>query len=1225
MTSRGQLEKILQERILVLDGAMGTMIQKYALTEDDFRGDRFTKHDISIKGNNDILVLTRPDIIQQIHREYLAAGADIIETNTFSATRIAQLDYHLENVAYEINLRAAQIAREVATEFASYTKPRFVAGSIGPTNKTLSISQDVNQPGFRAISFEQLSSAYYESVAGLVTGGVDILLIETIFDTLNAKAAIYAIKKYFSDHNIELPILISGTITDQSGRTLSGQTADAFYHSITHANPLAVGLNCALGAEQLRPYLQTLARIAETYVCVYPNAGLPNELGQYDQSAEFMAALIQEFAVDGFVNMVGGCCGTTPTHIAAISDIVASIPPRKINKQPKYCYLSGLEPLVIYPESNFINVGERTNVTGSARFKQFILQNDYDNALSVAKQQVENGAQMLDINMDEAMLDSEAAMKKFLNLIAAEPDIARVPIVIDSSKWSVIKAGLECVQGKCVVNSISLKEGEEKFIAMARDILNYGAAVIVMAFDEKGQADTYERRLMICARAYEILTKIVGFAPQDIIFDPNIFAIGTGIAEHNNYARDFIMVIPELKKRCPQALISGGVSNVSFSFRGNQALREAIHSVFLYHAIKAGLDMGIVNAGQLPIYEEIPLQLRNLIEDLILNRKEDATEKLLEYSNELNIESKTKQADLTWRTKTVEERLVYSLVNGISEFIEQDTEEARGLYTQPLQIIEGPLMQGMNSVGDLFGAGKMFLPQVVKSARVMKKAVAYLVPFIELEKEKNPALKQKKKTILLATVKGDVHDIGKNIVAVVLQCNNYDVIDLGVMVPADKILETARKEQVDVIGLSGLITPSLEEMCYVAAEMTKKNFTVPLLIGGATTSRVHTAVKIAPEYNNAVIYVKDASRSVSTVANLLNDDKKNAYMTEIAEEYNMVRERYFNKEPQFEWLSLAEARRNKTELVWDNYIPPIPHFIGVKTLHNLSIKEISHFIDWTPFFHAWELSASFPQILEDPVLGEEATKLHNDVLALLQQVIAKKQIEIRATFGFFPANNVLDDDVEIYRDESRQEIMTTLNYLRQQNKKPAGKKNKCLADYVAPKTSGLKDYIGAFAVTAGIGVEQLARQFEQANDDYNSIMIKALGDRLAEAAAEYLHRLIRKDYWGYATIENLSNESLIREEYYGIRPAPGYPACPDHTEKEKLFALLDPKNTIGIDLTENYAMFPASSVCGWYFSHAESEYFAVGKITSEQLSDYAARKKYELRTMAKWLAPNLLE
>lgn len=1213
------LAEQFSKRILVLDGAMGTMIQGYKLDEDAFRGDQFKDHHRPLKGNNDLLCLTQPQIIREIHSANFAAGADIVETNTFNATRIAMADYGLEDQVYNINKAAAELARSVADAFSAKNpdKPRFVAGALGPTNRTASISPDVNDAGMRNVTFDELAESYTEALQGLIDGGIDIILIETIFDTLNAKAAIYAVKKFLFEHNLSLPIMISGTITDASGRTLSGQTVEAFWHSVMHANPIAVGLNCALGAEELRPYVQALSKIADTNTIIYPNAGLPNEFGEYDQSPNAMAAIMHEFAQSGFLNAVGGCCGTTPAHIAAIAAAVADIPPRHIPEPNPYCCLSGLEPLVIHPDSNFINIGERTNVTGSAKFKRLIMDGNFEAALEVALQQVENGAQIIDINMDEAMLDSEQAMKHFLNLVAGEPDITRVPIMLDSSKWRVIEAGLKCVQGKCIINSISLKEGEEIFIAQAREALNYGAAVIVMAFDEQGQADTVQRRVDICQRAYLILTEIVGFPPQDIIFDLNIFAVATGIEEHNNYGVDFIEATSEVKKYCPHALISGGVSNISFSFRGNNPIREAIHSVFLYYAIKAGMDMGIVNAGQLQIYEQIPDDLLERVEDVVLNRRADATDRLLEFADQYKGTGKQNQKDLSWREQDVNKRLEYALVQGITEFVEVDTEEARLGFEHPIQVIEGPLMDGMNVVGDLFGAGKMFLPQVVKSARVMKKAVTYLLPYIEAEKT---AETKHKGTVIMATVKGDVHDIGKNIVGVVLQCNNYKVVDLGVMVPCEKILFAAREENADIIGLSGLITPSLEEMCHVASEMERMGFKIPLMIGGATTSRVHTAVKIAPKYSETTIYVKDASRSVTTVSKLLGDDVV-AFSEAVKAEYETVRERHTKKHAKVDWLTMAQARKNKLHINWNDYVPPVPRKPGVTILHDYHLAQLIDHIDWTPFFHAWGLPKRFPHILKDPDLGEQAQKLYEDAQTLLKELIEKRMLIAHAVFGFFPANSINDDDVEIYTDDRRQKLRMKLHHLRQQTQRPSGKPNQCLSDFIAPKKSGLKDYIGAFAVTAGVGLDQLAHQYEEKGDDYSSIMLKALGDRLAEAFAEHLHQRVRKEYWGYEAEETLSNQALIQEKYTGIRPAPGYPACPDHLEKLKLFELLDVKQHTGIYLTESLAMWPAASVCGFYFSHPQADYFGINKINSEQVQDYAKRTNQPLQEIQKWLAP----
>ena len=1213
---------LFKQRIVLLDGGMGTMIQGYKLSEEAYRGSQFTNHTSALKGCNDLLSLTQPHIIREIHAAYLDAGADIIETNTFNATAIALADYAMEDHVYAINKASAEIARSVADEFSKRdpSKPRFVAGALGPTNRTASISPDVNNPGFRNVTFDALRDAYTEALQGLIAGGIDIILIETIFDTLNAKAAIYACKKYLYEQQLDIPIIISGTITDASGRTLSGQTVEAFWYSIMHAQPLAVGLNCALGAEELRPYVQALSKIADTHTIIYPNAGLPNEFGEYDQTPDQMAAIIKEFADSGFLNCVGGCCGTRPDHIRAVAEAVKNSVPRQIPKANPYCCLSGLEPLVIHPDSNFINIGERTNVAGSAKFKRLIMESDYETALEVAADQVDNGAQIIDINMDEAMLNSVQAMHEFLNMVGSEPAITRVPIMIDSSKWEVIEAGLKCCQGKGIVNSISLKEGEESFKQQARKILYYGAAVIVMAFDERGQADTKTRKVEICQRAYRILTEEIAFPAQDIIFDPNIFAIATGIEEHNNYAVDFIEAIRELKQACPRALISGGVSNISFSFRGNNPIREAIHSVFLYHAIHAGMDMGIVNAGQLQIYEQIHHELLTRVEDAVNNKRPDATDRLLEIADEFKGQKKIDKKDLSWREVAVVKRLEYALINGIADFIDEDTEEARQLYEHPIEVIEGPLMDGMNVVGDLFGSGQMFLPQVVKSARVMKKAVAYLLPYIEAEKGGSA---QHKGTIVLATVKGDVHDIGKNIVGVVLQCNNYRVVDLGVMVPCEKILMEAQQENADIIGLSGLITPSLEEMCHVASEMERIGFKIPLLIGGATTSRVHTAVKVAPHYSYPAIYVKDASRSVTTVSQLLSDTGKEKFVTELADEYAQVRKRHAQKNKITHWLTLPEARRNKKIINWNGYVPPVPRTPGITILKNYALNKLLEDIDWTPFFHAWSMPKRFPQILNDEKLGAEARKLYEDAQFLLKELMDKKLLTANAVFGFFPANSVDDDDIEVYSDNTRQSCAIRLNNLRQQTVKPAGQSNKCLSDFIAPKETGLKDYIGAFAVTAGIGLDQLARQYEEAGDDYSSIMIKALGDRLAEAFAEHLHKLVRKQYWGYEAEETLGKEALISEKYIGIRPAPGYPACPDHLEKTTLFKLLDAEKNIGVNLTDSLAMDPAASVSGWYFAHEKSKYFGIRKIKEDQLLDLAERKQMDREILERWLQPVL--
>jgi 5-methyltetrahydrofolate--homocysteine methyltransferase len=1211
----------LKQRILILDGAMGTMIQRYKLTEKDYRGKPFADFPHDLKGNNDLLCLTQPQIILEIHKAYLDAGADLLETNSFNANAIALADYHMVDQAYAINFAAAQLARQAADAATKQTphKPRFVIGILGPTNRTASLSPDVNDPGFRNVTFEELVAAYTEATHGLVQGGVDILMIETIFDTLNCKAAIFAIENYFTEHAVRLPVMISGTITDASGRTLSGQTTPAFWHSVMHAKPLCIGLNCALGAQQLRPYIQELSKIAGTYVSAHPNAGLPNAFGEYDETPESMAAQIKEFAESGFLNIVGGCCGTTPDHIRAIAEAVTNIPPRAIPVIPKACRLSGLEPLVIDKQSLFVNVGERTNVTGSKRFADLIRADDYHAALDVARDQVINGAQIIDVNMDEGMIDAEAAMVRFLNLIAAEPDISRVPIMIDSSKWSVILAGLKCIQGKGVVNSISLKDGEANFIEKATLARQLGAAVVVMAFDEQGQADTEERKLAICARAYRLLVDRINFPAEDIIFDPNIFAIATGMEEHNNYALDFIHATRRIKQTLPYALISGGVSNISFAFRGNNPIREAIHAVFLYHAIKAGMDMSIVNAGNLAIYEDIPKDLLILIEDVVLNRRPDATDRLLEVAASVKGQEKIKTVDLSWRQKSVAERLSHALVHGINTFIVEDTEEARQTFALPLQVIEGPLMEGMNVVGDLFGAGKMFLPQVVKSARVMKQAVAYLLPYLEASQTAQQNIKGK---ILLATVKGDVHDIGKNIVGVVLRCNNYDVIDLGVMVPCEKILETARKEKVDVIGLSGLITPSLEEMTHVATEMQRQQFSLPLLIGGATTSRAHTALKIEPHYSGATLHVVDASRAVTVMSKLLNEQTKETFKKETREDYAKLRERHAHKKSAHEAISLVEARANKIKIDWQNYTPHKPSFLGIKNFTDYSLAILRDYIDWSPFFHTWELAGSYPKILADEVVGPSAQALFKDANAMLDKLIRQQQLHANAVLGFFPANSV-GDDIEIYADENRNCVIATFHMLRQQTRKASGHDNLCLADFIAPKESGVRDYLGCFAVTAGIGLDELVRQFENNNDDYNSILVKALADRLAEAFAEHMHERVRKELWGYAPQEKLSSSELIDEQYHGIRPAPGYPACPDHTEKPVLFALLQVTEKAAMTLTENFAMLPASSVSGFYFSHPAARYFGVGKIYPDQVEDYAKRKQVDLEFIKKWLAPNL--
>ncbi len=1216
------LAQLLANRIAILDGAMGTMIQDYGLQEADYRGQRFANHPCDLKGNNDLLSITQPKIIRDIHVAYLEAGADIVETNTFNSTTIAQADYQLESIAYELNFASAKVAREAVDAIAEKTgQARFVAGVLGPTNRTASISPDVNNPGFRNVNFDELVEAYIEAISGLVDGGADIILVETIFDTLNAKAAVFAIKRYFDEQNRSLPVMISGTITDASGRTLSGQTDEAFASSLRHIKPLSIGFNCALGAKELRQYIESLSGYADCYVSAHPNAGLPNEFGEYDESPEAMAKELDEWAASGWLNIVGGCCGTTPAHIKAIAQTVSQYPPRTPAENTHKQRLSGLEALNIDSDSLFVNIGERTNVTGSARFKKLILNGDYDEALTVARQQVENGAQIIDINMDEGLLDGEQAMDTFLNLVVSEPDISRVPIMIDSSKWSVIEAGLKCLQGKCIVNSISMKEGEESFKKQAQTVLRYGAAVVVMAFDEAGQADTKARKVEICTRAYRILVDEIGFPPEDIIFDPNIFAVATGIEEHNNYAVDFIEATREIKRTLPHCKISGGVSNVSFSFRGNNLVREAIHSVFLYHAIKAGMDMGIVNAGQLAVYDDLPEKLRERVEDVILNRRDDGTERLLEVADEYRGDGvkKANVNDMEWRKLAVRERLTHALVKGVNTFIEEDTEEARQGFERPIEVIEGPLMDGMNVVGDLFGEGKMFLPQVVKSARVMKQAVAYLLPFIE---EGQTEVSNNGK-ILMATVKGDVHDIGKNIVGVVLQCNNFEIIDLGVMVSAATILDTAMKEQVDIIGLSGLITPSLEEMSHVAKEMQRLGLSIPLLIGGATTSRVHTAVKIAPGYKGATIYVKDASRAVGVAQNLVSDNLRTAYLQQIDEEYEQVRERHKGKQAKTNWLSLADARANKTDIDWSGYQPVKPQQLGLTVIADQDLSVLRDYIDWTPFFKAWELAGSYPKLLDDEVVGETARALFADATAMLDKLIDEKWLRARAVFGLFPANSINDDDIEVYTDESRSEVLITLHQLRQQLQKPPGRPNQCLSDYIAPKESGIADYIGGFAVTAGIGIEQHIARFAAEHDDYSDIILKALADRLAEAYTEYLHQQVRKDYWGYASNEQLDNTQLIDEQYKGIRPAPGYPACPDHTEKTLLWQLIDPLNNAGISITESFAMVPTAAVSGWYISHPKARYFGLGVINRDQVADYAQRKGMTLAEAERWLAPNL--
>jgi len=1224
----GELEPLLARRILVLDGAMGTMIQSYHLGEPDYRGDRFRDWPSDLKGNNDLLSLTQPAIIRAIHSAYLEAGADILETNSFNSTAISMADYGMEELVYELNHASARLAREVADAFEVRTPdaPKFVAGVLGPTNRTASLSPDVNDPGFRNVRFDDLVATYGDAIRGLLDGGADILLVETIFDTLNAKAALFAIDAHFEATGARVPVMISGTITDASGRTLSGQTTEAFWNSVAHGRPLSVGLNCALGAKALRQYVQELSRVATTFVSTHPNAGLPNEFGQYDESPEYMAGILREFAESGLVNLVGGCCGTTPAHIKAIAEAVAGLPPRLPASPPPRLRVSGLEPLTIGPESIFVNVGERTNVTGSRKFARLILAGDYDAGLEIARQQVESGAQMIDVNMDEGMLDSEKAMSTFLQLLASEPDISRVPIVIDSSKWAVIEAGLKCVQGKGLVNSISLKEGEESFIRQAKLVRRYGAAVIVMAFDEQGQADTAERKVEICRRAYRILTEQVGFAPEDIIFDPNVFAIATGIEEHNNYAVDYIEATRRIKETLPQVLVSGGVSNVSFAFRGNDPVREAIHSVFLYHAIEAGMDMGIVNAGQLPIYSDIPPDLLARVEDVVLNRRPDATDRLLEVADSVRGLAAAQATDLAWRNAPVAERLTHALVEGIADYILEDTEEARRQAERPIHVIEGPLMDGMNVVGDLFGAGKMFLPQVVKSARVMKRAVAHLVPYIEAEKQalggEGDGAPRSNGRVLMATVKGDVHDIGKNIVGVVLQCNNYDVIDLGVMVPCARILETARREQVDIIGLSGLITPSLEEMSFVAAEMQREGFTIPLLIGGATTSRVHTAVKIEPQYKGPTVHVIDASRAVGVAGSLRSENLRPDFVASVKAEYQDVRSQRGSRKAEERRQSIGDARRNRLGVDWTGVTPPEPCFTGVRVLKDYPLEELVPFIDWTPFFQTWELAGHYPAILDDPRVGAAAKNLFRDAGILLQRIVRERLLRPQGVFGFFRANGV-GDDIELYADDDRKQRMAVIHTIRQQMVKPPGRPNLALADFVAPWESGVADYVGAFAVTAGVGLDTLVARFEADHDDYGAILSKALADRLAEAFAEQLHRRVRKEFWGYARDEALDHEGLIKERYQGIRPAPGYPACPDHTEKQTLFDLLEAEKHAGISLTESFAMLPAASVSGYYFWHPQAQYFGVGKIERDQVEDYARRKEIDVATVERWLAPNL--
>jgi len=1219
--ARSAFINLMRERILVLDGAMGTMIQGLKLDEEGYRGARFDAWNREVRGNNDLLNLSRPEAVRDIHLAYFRAGADIVSTNTFSSTAIAQADYGMEGIAYELNIAGATLAREAAVQARKEDgRRRFVAGALGPTNRTASISPDVANPGFRAITFDQLRAAYGEQVRGLIDGGADLLLIETIFDTLNAKAAIFAINEVCAERGIDVPVMISGTITDRSGRLLSGQTPAAFWNSIRHADPVTVGLNCALGAREMRAHIAEIGRVADTFVCAYPNAGLPNEFGFYDESPDYMAELLGEFAEAGLVNVVGGCCGTTPEHIAAIAKAVAGKTPRAIPEVPQQLRLSGLEAFTLTPEIPFVNVGERTNVTGSAKFRKLITAGDYAAALTIAREQVENGAQVIDVNMDEGLLDSEAAMTTFLNLIAAEPDIARVPVMVDSSKFSVIEAGLKCLQGKAVVNSISMKEGEQAFIDHARTVRRYGAAVVVMAFDEQGQADTLARKCAIAKRAYDILTQTVGFPPEDIIVDPNIFAVATGMDEHNGYGVAFIEAARWIRENLPGAHVSGGVSNLSFSFRGNEPVRQAMHSVFLYHAIQAGMDLGIVNAGQMAVYDDLDPELREACEDVVLNRRADAAERLLELAKRFHGKGQeAKEADLAWRTEPVEKRLAHALVHGITEFVEADVEEARLKAKRPLDVIEGPLMDGMNIVGDLFGSGKMFLPQVVKSARVMKQAVAHLMPY--MQRDERSASNSNGK-IVMATVKGDVHDIGKNIVGVVLQCNNYEVIDLGVMVPAAKILETARAENADIIGLSGLITPSLDEMCHVASEMEREGLDLPLLIGGATTSRVHTAVKIHPNYRRGqAVHVNDASRAVGVAQALMSRQARGPYVTDLRGEYAKIAATHARAQEEKQRLPLAAARANALKLDWATYTPPKPSFLGTKVLADYPVRELVDFIDWTPFFSTWELNGKFPAILEDAKFGEAARTLYEDARLMLDKIVGEGWFKANAVCGFWPAN-AQGDDIEVYADDMRGRPVAVLHGLRQQLAKREGRFNTAIADFVAPRDIGVADYIGAFAVTAGIGEDEVADRFKRANDDYSAIMVKALADRLAEAFAERLHQRARKEFWGYAPNENLSGEQLISEQYRGIRPAPGYPAQPDHTEKGTLFRLLD-AGRIGVKLTESFAMWPGAAVSGLYFSHPQSAYFGVGKIERDQIEDYAKRKGWSVAEAERWLAPIL--
>ena len=1245
--SADRLLNMLEQKIIVFDGAMGTMIQEQALTEDDFRGSSFLEHPSPLKGNNDLLSITRPDVIENIHLEFLESGANIIGTNTFNANRISQADYKLETSVSDINRTAVEIARKAVAKFQSGKSaeeiqsdhPIFVAGSIGPTNRTCSMSPDVNNPAYRAVTFDQIAEAYREQAVALIESGVDILLLETSFDTLNMKAGIYALESYFEEEGIRLPVFLSVTITDASGRTLSGQTLDAFYNSIHHAKPLFLGINCALGAKEMRPFIEEMAHISEFPVAVYPNAGLPNAMGEYEQTPEEFAGIMSEFAQEGWANLMGGCCGTTPAHIKTLAAKICDLTPRKLNPQLKLRFgetadsnsgpvivgegipfYSGLESLNINPDIGFLMIGERTNIMGSPKFRKLILDDDFESGLAVARQQVESGANFIDINFDEGLLDGEKSMTHFLNLIAVEPDIARVPVMIDSSKWSVLEAGLKCIQGKGVVNSISLKEGEENFLMQAREIRKYGAAAVVMAFDETGQAAELKQKVEVCSRAYQLLTENVGFSPHDIIFDPNILTVATGMEEHNDYAVAFIEALKQIKERCPGALVSGGVSNISFSFRGNNPVREAMHSAFLYHAIHAGLDMAIVNAGMLDVYEEIPKDLLELVEDVLLNRRKDATERLIDFAESYKAEGSRKIVkDIKWREGTVEERIIHALVRGITEHIVADTEEIRTKFDMALEVIEGPLMSGMKVVGDLFGDGKMFLPQVVKSARVMKQAVAYLEPFMEEEKKQSAEVINMPK-IVMATVKGDVHDIGKNIVGVVLGCNNFEVIDLGVMVPCEKILEAAREHQADVIGLSGLITPSLDEMVHVSGEMKRQGFTLPLLIGGATTSPVHTAVKIAPQYDQPVAYVPDASRAAGVIRKLLNPDQKVQAAEDLLQEHERRRKAYQDRNSERKLLSIQDARENHTPIDWNNCTIDKPNFLGLRD-YEVEVETLIEYIDWTPFFYTWEMKGRYPKILTDPKLGTEASKLFEDAQSLLRDIVEKRRFKPKAVIGFFPANSD-GDDILIYSDESRKKVQTTFHTLRQQTAKADDKPNQALSDFIAPKESGRADYFGGFALTTGPEVEELARSFEKQLDDYNAILVKAVGDRLAEALAEYMHKQVRNE-WGYGRAENLKLEDLVSEKYRGIRPAPGYPAQPDHTEKQILFKLLDAKKRVGIKLTESYSMSPASSVSGMYYAHPESRYFAVGKINRDQVEDYARRKKMSVSDVERWLSPVL--